>query len=186
MEKLKIFIKEMRFEYKVLSIFVIILLLSVPYNIIKKNFFSSNTANTVSSAKYGVGAGSAGVAGKSLSDMNQNKQTPNNKPKQNSSISEAVSADRPLILNDTSLHNENFRQIMTDIPEIKHMELATQVENPTVWIYSLNDGLRKDDLASSYCTVLHNKGIKASNVTIYDERERRNGRLIELGSARCM
>ena len=39
MEKFKTFIKEMRFEYKVLSIFIIILLLSVPYSIIKKNFF---------------------------------------------------------------------------------------------------------------------------------------------------
>lgn len=186
MEKIKVFIKEMRFEYKVLSIFIIILLLSVPYSIIKKNFFSSYNSNTVSNAKYGTGAGSAGVAGKSLSDMNKNRQPPKNNTKQNSSISEAVSAERPLILNDTALQNENFQQIMTDIPEIKHMEIATQVNNPTVWIYSLNDGLRKDDVAASYCSVLHSKGIQASNVTIYDERERRNGRLIELGSARCM
>ena len=39
MEKFKKFVKEMRFEYKVLSIVMIILLLSIPYSIIKKKFF---------------------------------------------------------------------------------------------------------------------------------------------------
>lgn len=182
MEKFKTFIKEMRFEYKVLSIFIIILLLSVPYNIIKKKFFPANNTVAVSSSNYGAGTGGAGVTGNSLSDM-QPSQPDNKQP---SSISDAVSADRPLILNDTALHNENFKQIMIEIPEIKHIELATQVENPTVWIYSLNDGLRKDDVAASYCTVLHSRGIMASNVTIYDEKERRNGRLVELGAAKCM
>ena len=178
MEKFKTFIKEMRFEYKVLSIFIIILLLSVPYNIIKKKFFPANNTVAVSSSNYGAGTGGAGVTGNSLSDM-QPSQPDNNQP---SSISDAVSADRPLILN----HNENFKQIMIEIPEIKHIELATQVENPTVWIYSLNDGLRKDDVAAEYCSVLHSRGIMASNVTIYDEKERRNGRLVELGAAKCM
>lgn len=182
MEKFKTFIKEMRFEYKVLSIFIIILLLSVPYNIIKKKFFPANNTVAVSSSNYGTGTGGAGVTGNSLSDM-QPSQPDNNQP---SSISDAVSADRPLILNDTALHNENFKQIMIEIPEIKHIELATQVENPTVWIYSLNDGLRKDDVAAEYCSVLHSRGIMASNVTIYDEKERRNGRLVELGAAKCM
>lgn len=186
MEKLKKFIKEMRFEYKVLSIFIIILLLSVPYNIIKKKFFPVNNIAAVSSSNYGSGTGGAGITGNSLSDMQQNTQPQENASKQASSISDAVSADRPLILNDTALHNENFNQIMVEIPEIKHIELATQVANPTVWIYSLNDGLRKDDIAASYCSVLHSRGIMASNVTIYDERERRNGRLVELGAAKCM
>ncbi len=186
MEKFKTFIKEMRFEYKVLSIFIIILLLSVPYNIIKKKFFPANNTVAVSSSNYGTGTGGAGVTGNSLSDMQPNSAPQTDTSKQASSISEAVSADRPLILNDTALHNENFKQIMIEIPEIKHIELATQVENPTVWIYSLNDGLRKDDIAASYCTVLHSRGIMASNVTIYDEKERRNGRLVELGAAKCM
>lgn len=186
MEKFKTFIKEMRFEYKVLSIFIIILLLSVPYNIIKKKFFPANNTVAVSSSNYGTGTGGAGVTGNSLSDMQPNSAPQTDTSKQASSISEAVSTERPLILNDTALHNENFKQIMIEIPEIKHIELATQVENPTVWIYSLNDGLRKDDIAASYCTVLHSRGIMASNVTIYDEKERRNGRLVELGAAKCM
>ena len=76
--------------------------------------------------------------------------------------------------------------MMVEIPEIKYIELATQVENPTVWIYSLNDGLRKDDIAAAYCSVLHSKGIMASNVTIYDEKERRNGRLVELGGYKAL
>ena len=113
----------------------------------------------------------------------QPSQPDNNQP---SSISDAVSADRPLILNDTALHNENFKQMMIEIPEIKHIELSTQVENPTVWIYSLNDGLRKDEDAVKYCAVLHNKGIMASSVTIYDEKARRSGRLVEIGAAKCM
>lgn len=186
MEKFKTFIKEMRFEYKVLSIFIIILLLSVPYSIIKKKFFPANQTVAVSNANYGSGAGGAGVTGNSLSDMQQNMQTQENTSQQASSISEAVSAERPLILNDTALYSENFKQIMVEIPEIKHIELATQVENPTVWIYSLNDGLRKDDVAAEYCSILHSRGIMASNITIYDEKERRHGKLVELGAAKCM
>lgn len=186
MEKFKKFLKETRFEYKVLGFFMIILLLSVPYNIIKKNFFPVNNTVAVSSVDYSAGNGGAGVTGNSLSDMQQSPAPQGDTSIQASSISEAVSAERPLILNDTALHNENFRQIMAEIPEIKYMETATQVENPTVWIYSLNDGLRKDDSASKYCSVLHSRGIMASNVTIYDERERRNGRLVELGAAKCM
>lgn len=186
MEKFKTFIKEMRFEYKVLSIFIIILLLSVPYSIIKKKFFPVTNTIAVSGGNYGAGTGGAGVTGNSLSDMQQDPAPQADKPKQASSISEAVSADRPLILNDTALYNDNFQQMMVEIPEIKYIELATQVENPTVWIYSLNDGLRKDDVAAEYCSVLHSRGIMASNVTIYDEKERRYGRLVELGAAQCM
>lgn len=186
MEKFKKFLKEMRFEYKVLGFFIIILLLSVPYNIIKKKFFPVNNIVTVSSVDYSAGNGGAGVTGNSLSDMQQSPAPQGNTSKQASSISEAVSAERPLILNDTALHDENFQQMMVEIPEIKYIELATQVENPTVWIYSLNDGLRKDEAAAEYCSVLHSRGIMASNVTIYDERERRNGRLVELGAAKCM
>lgn len=187
MEKFKKFLKETRFEYKVLGFFIIILLLSVPYNIIKKKFFPVNAPVAVSSVDYSAGNGGAGVTGNSLSDMQQQNPAPQqDTSKQASSISEAVSADRPLILNDTALHNENFQQMMVEIPEIKYIEVATQVENPTVWIYSLNDGLRKDDAAAEYCAVLHSRGIMASNVTIYDERERRNGRLVELGAAKCM
>lgn len=181
MEKFKKFIKETRFEYKVLGFFIIILLLSVPYTIIKKEFFSGSSSSNISSSSNGTGG--SGVTGTSLSDMQSTEQPANNQP---SSISDAVSADRPLILNDTALHNENFKQMMIELPEIKHIELATQVENPTVWIYSLNDGLRKDEDAVKYCTVLHNKGIMASSVTIYDEKARRSGRLVEIGAAKCM
>lgn len=183
MEKFKKFIKETRFEYKVLGFFIIILLLSVPYNIIKKEFFSDSSTSGISSSNNSPGTGGSGVTGTSLSDMQSTEQPANNQP---SSISDAVSADRPLILNDTALHNENFKQMMIEIPEIKHIELATQVENPTVWIYSLNDGLRKDEDAVKYCAVLHNKGIMASSVTIYDEKVRRSGRLVEIGAAKCM
>lgn len=186
MEKFKKFIKEMRFEYKVLGIFIIILLFSVPYSIIKEKFFPVNNTVAVSSIDYSAGNGGAGVTGNRLSDMQSNSAPQKDASKQASSISEAVSAERPLILNDTALYNENFQQMMVEIPEIKYIDLATQVEKPTVWIYSLNDGLRKDDAAAKYCSVLHSRGIMASNVIIYDERERRNGRLVELGAAKCM
>lgn len=188
MERFKKFIKEMRFEYKVLSAVMIILLLSVPYTIIKKKFFPNSNVLQLSNNSLPQ---TAGVGGAALSDMQNSNNSNSNSAEGSkpSSISEAVNTDRPLIIDETAVNstaNSNFMQIMSEIPEIKHIELATQVEYPTVWIYSLNDGLRKDEEAAKYCHVLHNKGILASNVTIYDERERRNGRLIELGTAKCM
>lgn len=192
MKKFKKFIIEMRFEYKVLNIVMIILLLSVPYSIIKKKFFPNNNVVQLSGNGGGTSSQTAGVAGTSLSDMQNatngagGNQTGENKP---SSISEAVKNERPLIIDETAINQKSpseLEQFMAEIPEIKHIEFATQVEYPTVWIYSLNDGLRKDEEAANYCILLHNRGIIASNVTIYDERERRNSRLIELGTANCM
>lgn len=192
MKKFKKFIIEMRFEYKVLNIVMIILLLSVPYSIIKKKFFPNNNVVQLSGNGGGTSSQTAGVAGTSLSDMQNatngagGNQTGENKP---SSISEAVNNERPLIIDETAINQKSpseLEQFMAEIPEIKHIEFATQVEYPTVWIYSLNDGLRKDEEAANYCILLHNRGIIASNVTIYDERERRNSRLIELGTANCM
>lgn len=189
MDKFKQFIKDMRFEYKVLSIVFIILLLSVPYSIIKKKFFPESSQVVQLAGNGGGSSQTAGVAGTSLTDMQNNSENSNqsndNKP---TSISEAVNNDRPLIIDETAVTQNGsvFEQIMIEIPEIKNIELATQVENPTVWIYSLNDGLRKDEEAVKYCEVLHSRGIIASKVTIYDERERRKGRLIELGTANCM
>lgn len=192
MKKFKKFIQEMRFEYKVLNIVMIILLLSVPYSIIKKKFFPNNNVVQLSGNGGGTSSQTAGVAGTSLSDMQNatngagGNQTGENKP---SSISEAVNNERPLIIDETAINQKSpseLEQFMAEIPEIKHIEFATQVEYPTVWIYSLNDGLRKDEEAANYCVLLHNRGIIASNVTIYDERERRNSRLIELGTANCM
>ena len=192
MKKFKKFIKEMRFEYKVLNIVMIILLLSVPYSIIKKKFFPNNNVVQLSGNGGGTSSQTAGVAGTSLSDMQNatngagGNQTGENKP---SSISEAVNNERPVIIDETAINQKSpseLEQFMAEIPEIKHIEFATQVEYPTVWIYSLNDGLRKDEEAANYCILLHNRGIIASNVTIYDERERRNSRLIELGTANCM
>lgn len=192
MKKFKKFIKEMRFEYKVLNIVMIILLLSVPYSIIKKKFFPNNNVVQLSGNGGGTSSQTAGVAGTSLSDMQNatngagGNHTGENKP---SSISEAVNNERPLIIDETAINQKSpseLEQFMAEIPEIKHIEFATQVEYPTVWIYSLNDGLRKDEEAANYCVLLHNRGIIASNVTIYDERERRNSRLIELGTANCM
>lgn len=192
MKKFKKFIKEMRFEYKVLNIVMIILLLSVPYSIIKKKFFPNNNVVQLSGNGGGTSSQTAGVAGTSLSDMQNatngagGNQAGEHKP---SSISEAVNNERPLIIDETAINQKSpseLEQFMAEIPEIKHIEFATQVEYPTVWIYSLNDGLRKDEEAANYCILLHNRGIIASNVTIYDERERRNSRLIELGTANCM
>lgn len=192
MEKFKKFVKEMRFEYKVLSIVMIILLLSIPYSIIKKKFFPDNHIVQLSNGGAGNGSGSntAGVASTSLSDM-QNNSAPagDSGSSAPSSISEAVNSERPLIIDETAVNNQDtsqLQQLMAEVPDIKHIELATQVENPTVWIYSLNDGLRKDEEALNYCILLHAKGIPASNVTIYDERARRSGKLIELGTASCM
>ena len=192
MEKFKKFIKEMRFEYKVLNIVMILLLLSIPYSIIKKKFFPDNNIVQLSNSGIGNGSGSntAGVASTSLTDMQNNAASSDaNGGSSPSSISEAVNADRPLIIDETAITDQNtsqLQQLMAEIPDIKHIELATQVENPTVWIYSLNDGLRKDEEALNYCILLHAKGILASNVTIYDERARRSGKLIELGTASCM
>lgn len=192
MKKLKKFIKEMRFEYKVLSIVMIILLLSIPYSIIKKKFFPDNHIVQLSNGGAGNGSGSntAGVASTSLSDM-QNNSAPagDSGSSAPSSISEAVNSERPLIIDETAVNNQDtsqLQQLMAEVPDIKHIELATQVENPTVWIYSLNDGLRKDEEALNYCILLHAKGIPASHVTIYDERARRSGKLVELGTASCM
>ncbi len=191
MEKFKRLIKEMRFEFKVLWIVVLILALSIPYNMIKKKFFPEPAPVVQLSGSVSGG----GAGGKSLSDMQDNKavESDDSKP---GSISEAVSSERPLIIDESALNsnteetsqtgNQNFDQMMTEMPEIKHMEVATQVENPTVWIYTLNDGLRKDDLAKNYCAVLHSKGIMASTVSVYDERGRKEGKLIELGNANCM
>lgn len=190
MKKFKKFVKEMRFEYKVLSIVMIILLLSIPYSIIKKKFFPDNNVVQLSGNGGGTSSQTAGVAGTSLSDM-QNNSAPagDSGSSAPSSISEAVNAERPLIIDETAVNNQDtsqLQQLMAEVPDIKHIELATQVENPTVWIYSLNDGLRKDEEALNYCILLHAKGIPASHVTIYDERARRSGKLVELGTASCM
>ncbi len=187
MGNLKSSIKNMRVEYKILCFFLIIILLSIPYTIIKKHLNSSGVFSGTSSNNYN--SSTYMQRNNSLSSMQQNMQTDSNSQQNNqkaSSISDAVKADRPLILNDNALYGDNFNQMMAEMPEIKYIDIATQVENPTVWIYSLNDGLRKDDVAEKYCQILHSKGVVASQVTIYDEKERRKGRLIELGTAKCM
>ena len=163
MERFKKFIKEMHFEYKVLSVVMIILLLSVPYTIIKKKFFPNSNVLQLSNNSLPQTAGVGGVA---LSDIQNSNNSNSNSAEGSkpSSISEAGHTDRPLIIDETAVNstaNSNCMQIMSEIPEIKHIELATQVEYPTVWIYSLNDGLRKDEEAAKYCQVLHNKGILA-------------------------
>ena len=70
MEKFKKFIKEMRFEYKVLGIFIIILLFSVPYSIIKEKFFPVNNTVAVSSIDYSAGNGGAGVTDRKSTRLN--------------------------------------------------------------------------------------------------------------------
>lgn len=175
MNKVLKFLKELRFEYKVVLIFFILLLISIPYSIIKKH--------SVSQVLAGGGSSYSAGRGETLSDMVEKKEKP-------SSISEAVEAERPLILSESSGTQEEdaslSQQMINEYPDVKGMELATNVKNPTVWIYSLNNGLRKDDLAEEYCKKLHSKGLMAQSVVIYDEKERANGRLVELGEARCM
>lgn len=176
MNKFLNFIKELRFEYKVVLIFLILLLISIPYSIIKKHSVQHVIAG-------GSGSSYSSAGGETLSDMVERKEKP-------SSISEAVEAERPLILSESGNSQEEdgslSQQMINEYPDVKGMELATNVKNPTVWIYSLNNGLRKDDLAEEYCKKLHSKGLMAQSVVIYDEKERANGKLVELGEARCM
>ncbi len=184
------FIKNIRFEYKMLAVFIILIILSAPYQIAKKRFSNNNGSlfNSNSQAIFNSSNGenvSRMTTTQTLSDMQTHNVDNNGKPK---SISEALSVNRPLIINENmvNLSQQDLDRILIDIPSIKHIEIATQVENPTVWIYTLNDGLRKDEEALKYCKILHNRGIQAISVSIYDEKQRNKGKLVELGATRCI
>ena len=180
MEKIKKFLTELRFEYKVLGFFVILALLYFVYSFIKAEFFPDGLDLSFRS-KSSISTGANNKGSSSVSKGTSSSSS-------SSSISDAVSADRPIIISESQQNQppREFEGIIVENPEIKFMEYATQVTNPTVWVYVNNDGLRKDDLAARYCKALHNRGIMASTVTIYDERERAKGRLVELGDYKCM
>lgn len=166
------FMKNLRFEFKVLWLFIIIALLYVTWSIVKREFFQDGGFE-ISSSSIGSGGSALGNAGSHSGDAP-------------SSISDAVSADRPLIISENNDTGGEFQSIMSEYQDIKYMELSAQVANPVVWIYVNNDRLPKDDVAAEYCLALHGKGIAALKVEVYDERERLKGRLIRLGEHKCM
>ena len=183
MEKFKKFVKDLRFEYKILIVFALILLFSIPFTIVKKysDNHKSYTGSTLSGNKNtesrdgNVGLGSSEDDYEEVEDSRPN------------SISGAVNANRPLIISESQsgISEEVQESIFKEIPETKGIEMATKVANPTIWVYALNDGSRKDEDAVRYCILLKNKGITPNSVFIYDERERGKGKLVEIGSAKC-
>lgn len=193
MEKIKTFIKELRVEYKILIVFILILLISIPFTAVKKysekyNDLHGGTGvlSTVSDATENNLSDTEQVApeNEEVSESTDTEET-NNKP---SSISEAINSNRPLIIseNESGIPEDIQSEIFQQIPETKGIEMATKVENPTIWVYTLNDGNRKDQEAAKYCVILSNRGIIPNSVFIYDEKERGKGNLAELGFAKCM
>ncbi len=175
MNKFIEFIKKLRGEFKVVLIIVLLMLVHTLYSVIFKDDTSiierSSQRENISSNSY-----------VSDNSFNNNESDINSKP---SSISEAVSKDRPIVLSLEAMKNtiENMHPLEGSV---KSIEIATEVENPTIWIYAIIDGERKDDLAKEYCTWLHDNGIMALSVTIMDERAKSKGKLIEIGEHKCI
>lgn len=158
------FFKNLRLEYKVVLFFLVVLMLYTLYSFLIKD------APEPVPVTRGAERPAAG--------------RPVEREKA-SSIEEAVSSERPVVIS-----ADDMRRYLDGIKTldrgIKGAELATEVENPMVWIYMANDGERKDDLAENYCRWLHENGVPASGVTILDEAARAKGRLIEIGESKCI
>lgn len=142
--------------------FVVILFASIAYTLIFAKFFGSEETLDIKPIS------ASGKGGRE-------------KP---GSIAEAVTAERPVIVS-AEERKERFNDMMKEKPEIKAMETAADVENPTIWIYMSNDGSRKDNLASEYCRWLHDNGIMAAGVTILDASARAQGKIVETGESVC-
>lgn len=157
------FIKNLRLEYTVVLLFLVVLLLYTLYSLLIKAEPPEQILGT---------HGAESAAG---------RQVVREKA---SSIKEAVSSERPVVLSPDDMR-KNLDGIKNLDRSIKGAELATEVEHPTVWIYMVNDGGRKDDLAKDFCKWLQENGVPASGVTILDEAAKTKGRLIEIGESKC-
>lgn len=163
MQKLKIFLKNLRPEFRVALFFFIIVIFYSLYSFIAVKFDK----------------------GMSIIPSQSTQSKGENKTKKSSSIAEAINAPRPVIISPQE-RQETFKSMTQDYPDVKNVEVTAEVENPAVWIYMSNDGSRKDNLASEYCRWLHNKGIIASSVTILDVAARAKGKIVETGESKCM
>ena len=176
--------KPIRVEYKILIFFVVIFLVYVAYDAI----FGS-----VEGGRSMGGGGSS--VGREVSPSGKSKR----------SISEAVTSDRPLVI-DTEQIKEDVDKLDEDTPqketpqklspkdiedfrlgdkEIESIEKASESATPTIWIYVRNNGARRDDMAARYCREFHSNGIKARAVMILDSDAKKRGRFIELGEKKC-
>ena len=166
MRRIISFFKNLRAEYKVVLFILLVLILYTFYSIFMKDMITER--------KYY----SDSFSGQTTVGKTIERETA-------SSISDAVSSDRPVVISPKDMQQRLDTMEPLD-GSVKGMELATEVENPTIWIYAINDGERKDDLAESYCKWLHNNGIIASSVTILDEAAKNRGKLIEIGESSCI
>ena len=166
MAKILYFFKNLRIEYKVVMFILIILILYTLYSVFVKDVIHS--PKYYPSTSYNENSNSERVSTNSRA----------------SSISDALSSDRPIIVSTTDMKKKLEMSEPLD-GSVKGVELATEVSNPIVWVYAINDGERKDTLAKEYCLWLHDNGIPASNVTILDSAARDKGRLIEIGESTC-
>lgn len=176
MNKISQFIKNLRGEYRVVLVIVIIMLIYTLYSLIFKD-------DSVVSKKFRSQGATTSQSENVSNNIDDDKDDDDdNKP---SNITEALSQDRPIVLSLESM--QTTIENMTPLDgSVKSIEMATEVENPTIWIYALNDGMRKDDLAEKYCKWLHENGVMASVVTIMDETAKSKGKLIEIGESKCI
>ena len=170
--------KGIRVEYRILIFFVLIFLVYVVYDTI------------FGSVEGGKSMSGGGSVGREVSSQGEDKR----------SISDAVKADRPLVI-DTEQIKEDIDRVEKENPEkdipkdlesfrisdkeIESIEKASESATPTVWIYVRNNGARRDDMAARYCKEFHASGIKARSVMILDSDAKKRGRFIELGEKKC-
>lgn len=165
MGRIKTFFKNLRIEYKVVLFFLVLLIFYILYSVLLKDFIDGQPAT------------------KNMSENSGSERSGIGTPK--SSIEEAVTADRPIVLSADSMKGK-IESLSSGNSEIKGIEIATEVANPTIWIYMGNDGTRKDDLAEDYCKWLHSNGVPASSVMILDEAARAKGKIVDIGEKKCM
>lgn len=181
MNKLLEYLKKLRGEFRVVLIIVFILLIYTLYSLI----FKDDDTSFKSYNKESYSTQSNGTSSYDNNSQIDNDKSDNNSEDKPSTISEAISKDRPIVLSLDSMKDTIDNMTPLD-GSVKSIEMATEVENPTIWIYALNDGSRKDDLAEKYCIWLHENGVMASSVTIMDELAKNKGKLIEIGESKCI
>ncbi len=168
--------KKIRVEYKVLIFFVVMFIVYLIYKAIFGDIDGDNSTG--------------GSVGRDVSTQGESKR----------SISEAIKADRPLVI-DTVQIKEDIKRMEEETPkkeiskdiesfrlndkDIESIEKASESATPTVWIYVRNNGARRDDMAAKYCREFHASGINARSVLILDSDAKKRGKFIELGEKKC-
>lgn len=174
--------KSIRVEYKILGFVLIFILLSTGYRFIKEYLLEHpiEKKQTYSQPKA--------EQNKSQAQSTNQNNSQNKEQEKAKNISEAVSQERPIVLemSENPLMNiPEYNSFVMENPDIRNLEKATEVENPTIWIYMDNDGIDKSEEAKMYCQTLHEKGIKALRVEIYDAKQRARGKIVQIGEYRC-